>query len=773
LEAEVQGSSGLGRFQPVVMDGGVGEPRLPSSSTAELTRLHAIANDVRKIADDIDPHEDDGDEGPKPEFLRGEFDANLAEHVDPMVLNRLASDLLQGIEADLTSRSQWEKMAEKAIEFLGLIYEEASGQVSASGNVSKVWHTLMLEASITFWANAHAEFLPADGPVKVRDDSTQAAKPRGIGDNGGPPLDVAEAGQQNQNRDETAEDFETDFNHYLTTGDRQYYRDFSRMLFSLGPMGTQFRKVYYNPLRRMAVSEWVKAENLIVSNDAVHLATAGRVTERIPMRHADVKRLQFMGWWLNQPLSQPTDTPTTMERVVGQVEGIRPGAELPADHRHTIYECYTEIDLQGFEHTDDEGNLSGLPLPYRITLDKDSRRVLEIRRNWREDDDAMQPRSRYVMFGLIPGLGFYYLGFAHILGNTERALTVLEREIIDAGMYAIFPGFVHAKGTFRADSTQIRPSPGGSLEVNVGLKKSINDVLMPVPYRDVSANVMALAQKLEDNGRKLSQAIEIPVGEGTANIPVGTMISLIEEGTKVMAAVHKGIHQSRTEEFEMLKELIAEDPSLLSRFNKSPQRVWQTAEEFQDLDLVPASDPNTPSHVHRVMRAVALGQVAQMFPDLMSLPNASGKPIREEVLEEIMRVIRVPDPARFTPAPGASAQVGTQPNPKAQDNQTRLSVAQLTSQAKLQGDAIREQGAAADRASKERIALAGEQTERIKASADAQEDYVRMHDSAAERAQDAQLAGADLQHKAEQNALDRVHDRTKMAFPTTTPPRAF
>lgn len=721
-------SNGLGRFQPTVMEPG-SAPRLPSQSTAELVRLHAIANEVRRVADDIDP-EFEEEEGQTPTYLRGEFGANLAEHVDPMVLQRLASELLQGIEADLTSRAQWEKMAEKAIEFLGLIYEEASAQVSPTGSVSKVWHTLMLEAAITFWANAQAEFLPADGPVKVRDDKTT---PRGIGDNGGPPLDDAAPVQMS--RDERAEAFETDFNHYLTTGDRQYYRDFSRMLFSLGPMGTQFRKVYYNPLRRMAVSEWVKAENLIVSNDAVHLATAGRVTERIMMRHADVKRLQYMGWWLNQPLTHPVDTPTQIEQMIGQVEGIRPGPELPADHRHTIYECYTDVDLQNFEHTDEDGNLTGLPLPYRVTLDKDSRRILEIRRNWREDDEAMQSRPRYVMFGLVPGLGFYFLGFAHILGNTERALTALEREIIDAGMYAIFPGFLHAKGTFRGDTTQLRPPPGGSIEVNVGLKKGIGDVLQPVPYRDVSANVMALAQKLEDNGRKLSQAPEVPVGEGTANIPVGTMIALIEEGTKVMAAVHKGIHQSRTEEFELLKELIAEDPSLLSRFNKSPARVWQTAEEFGDLDLVPASDPNTPSHVHRVMRAVALGQITQMFPDITSMPNAAGKPIREEIFEEILNVIRVTDISRFTPAEGA--QPAPQPNPKEGDAQSKILIAQINAQAKAAGDAARYQDAALDRASKERVAVMGEQTERLKVAADVQDSYARMHDSAAERAQDA------------------------------------
>lgn len=757
-------SAGLGRFQPVIAESSAGE-RQPSQTTAELINLHAIAEQVREVADQIDPDNDDQDDGDKPPYLHGDFNANLAEHIEPMALARLANEILQGIEADLGSRKEWDKIAEKAIEFLGLIYEEAGSQITPTGSISKVWHTLMLESAIMFWANAQAEFLPADGPVKVRDDKT-APSGRGIGD-GGPPLDdditagivppaAANPAQQPKMRDVIAEDFEVDFNHYLTTTDRQYYGDFSRMLFSLGPIGTQFRKVYYNPLRQMAVSEWVKAQNLIVSNDAVHLATAGRVTERIMMRHADVKRLQFMKWWLRQPLSMPVDSPTSLDQVIGQIEGIRPGPELPADHRHTIYECYTDVDLYGFEHTDEDGEMTGLPLPYRVTLDRDSRRILEIRRNWKEGDDLLKSRPRYVMFGLIPGLGFYFLGFAHILGNTERALTALEREIIDAGMFSVFPGFVHAKGTFRGDTTQIRPPPGGSVEANIGLKGDIRNTLMPIPYKDLPQSIMALFQKIEDNGRKLSQAPELPVGEGTANIPVGTMIAMIEEGTKVMAGVHKGLHHARSEELELLRDLFAEDPELLTKYNKSPQRVWQTAEEFADMDLVPASDPNTPSHVHRVMRAVALGQVAQMFPDRVN---------RDAILEEILAVIRTPNPERFI-LPPSPAQP-QQPSPQAIAAQAKIATTQIQAQSKAQGDAVHSQIAAADRQSKERVAAMGEQTERMKDAAEEQGDIAKLHDSAAERADDAQMQREGQQHETDL-------ERQKALWPTApAPQRAF
>lgn len=709
---------GLGGFRSIP-DASVGQPRIPQQSSAELIKLREVANQVREIADDIDPDEESetGDqEEPK-------FDENLAEHVDAFSLAKIASDLLQGIDADLQSRKQWEEITKKAIEFLGLIYEEASGQVSAQGSISKVWHTLMLEASIQFWANAQAEFLPAEGPVKVRDDKPeQDEAPPGIGDNGAPPLEG--------DRDEEAEGLEEIFNHYLTVTDKQYYRDFSRMLFSLGPIGTQFRKVYYNPLRRMAVSEWVKADNLIVSNDAVHLATAGRVTERIMMRNADVRRLMWMGHWLNQPLVQPTDSPTGIEETIGQVEGIRPGPELPADHRHTIYECYCDLDLPGFEHKEN-GQPTGLPMPYRVSLDKDSRRILEIRRNWREDDDNFEARQRYVMFGLVPGFGFYYLGYAHILGNTERALTALEREMIDAGMYSIFPGFLWKKGA-RSDTTQIRPPPGGGAEINIGMNDDIRKVVMGLPYKDLSPNVMALAEKLEENGRKIGSILEIPVGEGTANIPVGTMISMVEEGTKVMAAVHKGLHQSRTEELELLKELIAEDPGVLLR-GKKPPFEWR--EEFADRDLIPASDPNTPSHVHRIMRATAYAQLSQIFPDIANRPK---------IFEEILRVIRAPDPSEFMAPPQQGPQA---PPPQVVSAQARLQTAQIQAQAKLQSDQMDAASSAADRASKERVAMLGEQTERMKDAAEQQADIAKQHDSAAERQMDAGQAQLDREHE--------------------------
>jgi hypothetical protein len=718
---------GLGGMRPVRED--AAEEPLPQS--AQIVDLRAIADTVRQVADDIDPDQDEQSEERNPDF-----DANLAEEMSDYDLNHLAMTLLRGIEADLESRKDWEAMVERAIRFMGLIYEEASGELAADGSISKAWHTLMLEAVITFWANAHAEFLPAEGPVKVRDD-----KPPTAGHNGGPPLDDA-----GPDRTALAEALEMDFNHYLTVGDKQYYRDFSRMLWSLGPKGTEFRKVYFNPLRNLPISEWVKSENLIVSNDAADLSTAGRVTERIMMRHADVKRMQWKGIWLDRGLGQPTDQPTRIEEIVARTEGIRARIDIPADQLHTIYECSCELDLPGFEHEED-GEATGLPLPYRVTLDKDSRQVLEIRRNWKEGDEDFKARQRYVMFGLLPGFGLYFLGFVHILGNTERALTAMEREVIDNTMMAIFPGFFAAKGAFSRGNTQVRVGPMGTVEVDLGMAKSVNDVVSPIKVADISQAHMALFEKVEENGRKISGTAELPVGEGAADIPVGTMIAMLEQKTKVMAAVHKGIHASRAEELQLLRDLMAEDPSVLAKLAKSGTRWDEVEEEFEDFDLVPSSDPNTPSHIHRVMQAVGLGQMAQQFPQY-----ANGI----EIFKEILTVLRVEDPDRFVnPNPGAM------PNPQAMQAQTKLQIAQVQAQGKMADTQARAQQSAADRQSKLQVAMIQSRDDQVKAAGEDQaataraaaDNNAQAVDAERERAHDLEMQQREHAHEARQTAM--------------------
>src|SRR5581483_6166254 len=544
---------------------GVGE-RWPLG--LEQALLDRGADDEPEVAVSV------GEEPPperQPAYLRGDFDANLAEELEESELAVIAGDLMEGIESDLRNREEWESVFTQVIDLLGIKLETPSGEVNPQGSISKAKHPLLMDAYTRFWAGAVGEFLPAAGPAKVRDDNPNPV-----------PGEMSLARQ-----------FELDMNHWLTTTDRGYYRDKSRMLASTGLTGTEFRKVYIDPTTKSPISRWTRGQNLIVSSDAVDLSSAKRVTERIWMWPSEVKRLQKTGWWRECDLSRPVEQPGRVDLNIAEVEGRNPEPDRPKDNRHEIYETYTLRDLPSFEHEDEDGKQTGVPLPYRVSMDRESRKVLEIRRNWKESDPDLTARQRYVMYGLVPGLGFYYLGFAHMGGNNARTLTALQNELIDAGQFANFPGFLISKTAGRQQSNDLRVSPGSGKQVDTGGQK-IGDVVMPLPYKEPSQVLMALRAKLEENSQQLLGMAQLPTSEGRQDIPVGTMIAMVEQSTKVMAGVYKGLHASDAEEFRLLQELFAEVPQALTKGNKRAQREW-TAEEFADLDLVPASDPNVPS----------------------------------------------------------------------------------------------------------------------------------------------------------------------------------
>lgn len=523
---------------------------------------------------------DDGDD----------FDANLADNnrISTSELNRMAEEILLGIDDDIQSRSGWESTFNRGIDLLGLTLDEASSAVS-NGTVSKVFHPLLIEAVVRYQATASGELLPAAGPVKARDDE--------------PSTDLE--------RIKKAEDMERDFNHYLTVVRKEYYPDSRRMLFGQGFCGNGFKKVYRCPLRKAPVSDYVPAKDLIVSNDIMSLENATRITHRTIMRQSVMRRLQLNGHFSDIDLSIPNSTPTETDLKIGRVEGLDKTNRIPADHPYTLYECYCEYDLEGFKHEDEDKEETGLPLPYRITIDKDSRKILEIRRNWHEGDDDYIARQRFVKYGYVPGLGFYDYGLVHLLGQTARALTAIERQLIDAGQFSNFPGVLLSDVGGRQTTTQIRIPPGGSHVIKTG-GLPIGQVVMPLPYKEPSSVLVNIAAAIETNGRRLGSTAEVQVGDGRADVPVGTTLALIEQATKVEVSVHKQNCESQMQELLLLKELFAEDPEALWKFAKSPARKWEMAEEFSDVELVPASDPNTPSHIHRVMKATGLSQLASM-----------------------------------------------------------------------------------------------------------------------------------------------------------------
>lgn len=590
----------------------------------------------------------------KPEGPKG-FDDNLAEDFE-VPIQSICHRLMEGIEADIQSRREWEETANRGRSILGVKLEDASSSVSAEGTISRVQSTELLGAVLQSWANSRAELLPAGGPVKVSDDLPDIDRPEPpqMGHNGGPPMDgsappasgapppAQSASPQQPRRSQLADALEQDMNHYLTVVDREYVPSFSQMLLNRAVDGVQFRKVFRCPLRRRPVSDWVKGADLIVSNDASHLSGAGRVTERIKMRQTTVKRLQAIGHWRKVALVMPNEVPTPTDQTVAEIQGTTPMPQLPADQQHTIYECYCELD-DGSLANDETGKEPGFPLPYRVTIDKDSQTVLEIRRNWKQGDEDYTARRRYVKYGFVPGFGFYDWGLVHIIGNPQRALTAIGRILIDTGMFKSFPGWLMAKGPgTRQRSSEIRPSPGEAVVIDTG-GLPIQQVVMNLPYGEPSAVLQAKAESLAGDMRRISGVLNMPVGEGRlGNVPAATMMAYVDSITKVPSAIHKDDHTAQAEEFGLLKELFQEEPEALTRGVKRPSYAQgYTAEELADRDLVPAADPNIPSHVHRVMQTNALVEAASS-PAFQGIANPRG------IWKRVCQVLGVESPDDVT-----------------------------------------------------------------------------------------------------------------------------
>lgn len=713
------------------------------------------------IGGDSEPEEDTGPDA--------NFNRNLAESMDSMALAALAGHLLDGIDADIQSRRDWEDTANRAADFLGIKLVDPTTSVSADGTISKAVATTLLEAVVKIWGTHRAELLPVSGPVKVRRDDPPkpAAPPAPANDDGA--TGIAAPQPPSDTGDDLGLALESDLNHFLTVVDREYYPDFSKMLLSRALIGNAFRKVFRDPLKRRPASVWVKAQDLIVSNDCSHLSGAGRVTERIRMRQSVMRRMQAGGHYRDVPLVQPTGDTSPTEMAVAELEGIAASPTLPGDYEHTVYETTSELgssttsswigDLSRLDQ-DETGRKPGFPLPYRVSIDLDSREILEIRRAWKQGDEDYRPKKRYVKYGFVPGLGFYDLGLIHLVGNPTQAITMIQRACTDAAVLGNFPAWARLKGPgSRQQNTVLRPGPGEIVDIDAAGSQKIQDALMPFPYKDVSPQAMAMAAKLEGDVKRLAGIIELPVGEGRiGNTPVGTIMSYIEAVSQVPGAIAKDDHVAQQEEFEMLRELFAEEPETLTKGVKRPARRWQVAQELLDPELVPAADPNTPSMVHRLMKLQALVTIG-------GLPQFMGIADNRDIYRHAVRILAQDNPDEFElPEPPPSA---APPDPKIVAAQIKAQTEaakgaqQLTiEQAKQQGKQSEQQQKgvqhAAELQSEEQRALIGLATAKVKATHDAGQ-------AAADRTHELGLEVGGAVHEAQQNEADRAHEMRMQA----------
>lgn len=525
---------------------------------------------------------------------------NLANDIPEGELTSIAEELLKGIEEDLESRREWIEDRTKGIQLLGLKIETPGLQGSADGapveGMSRVRHPLLLEAVLRFQANARSELLPTDGPVKIRNDDNNS--------------DLQE--------DQEANALQRDMNHYLTSTAKEYYPDTDRMLLMLGFGGTAFKKIYFDPLKNRPMSVSVDADDLIVNNSATDLSNASRKTHRVYMKPSTVKRLQILDVYRDIDLGTPQQvTLDAVQQAKADQQGINKTNNTDPENRdREIYECYCELDLPGYEHKKN-GKPTGLQIPYRVTIDKSSRQVLSIVRNYdKETEDLPEERRVFVKYPFVPGLGFYDIGLLHILGNTTNAVTAAWREMLDAGMFANFPGFLLSDAGGRQQTNIFRIPPGGGQLVKTN-QMPIRDAIMPLPYKEPSQALMALVNNMAETGMRVGGTSEQQVGEGRADAPVGTTLAMIDQATKILNSVHKRLHAAQAEEFALLIQCFKENPESFWQANRKAAKFWDQ-ERFlkacEDFDLVPQADPNTASQTQRMAKVAGLKQISMNNP---------------------------------------------------------------------------------------------------------------------------------------------------------------
>lgn len=679
------------------------------------------------------------------------FNDNLADFIDNDSLQGIVEDLLRGIEDDIESRKEWVDDRATGLEMLALKMEKPGASSDGSAPVegqSRVRHTMLLDAVLRFQANASGELLPAEGPVKVaNDDDPDPYSPAemqakaAIGHNGGPALDQPDG-------DDLADVLEQDFNHYLTTTAKEYYPDTRRMLFLTGLGGSGFKKIYRDPIRRRPVSESVDAVDLIVSSSATDLQSADRITHRVMMRPSVMKRMQKRGAYRDVPLQTPTaPQKNEAERMAQDIAGITTENRRPEDEPHQVYETQCLLDLPGFEDEDEDG----IPLPYRVTIEVTSRQCLAVYRDWKEDDELKLRQQLYVRYPFVDAIGFYGLGLAQIMSNPTMAATALWRLCIDNGIFANFPGFLIAEETGRQNSNLVRVPPGSGAPIKTN-GQDIRAVVANLPYRDTGAGTLQLMEQVIASGEKIGGTAEIQVGEGRQDAPVGTTIALIEQSMKVMDAVHKGLHTAQKEEFELLRDLFREHPEDFWRFNPKPATQWteeKLIKALNDSNIVPAADPNTASHMQRIMRAQAIFTMAQTAPQLFDL---------RAVAEYVLKTIGAQNSDQLL----APANAAPPPDPKAQADMLNAQASQTKAQASLMDAGTKAKTAQADIAAKAqesqndlKIQEMESSDVRFKARADAiSQAGAQQHDASMEAAKLRAEHGHEQQIQANQHAHD-------------------
>jgi len=510
------------------------------------------------------------------------FDENLAEVLDKSTLANIASDIIEMVDADINSRKEWVEMYVKGLDVLGMKYEE---RTEPWNGACGVFSTILTEAAVRFQSETILETFPAQGPVKTEI-----------------------IGAIDKLKEDAAARVRDDMNFQLTEAMPEYRPEHERMLYSLGLAGAAFKKVYFDPSYQRQVSIFIPAEDFIIPYGASSVINAERVTHVMRKTKNDIKKLQVSGFYVDVDLGEPISIHTDVEKKKAEDQGY----SLTDDDRYQILEVHIDYDLPGYEDED------GIALPYVITIDRGTTEVLAIRRNWSEDDNRKLKRQHFVQYTYVPGFGAYGLGLIHLIGGYAQAGTSILRQLVDAGTLSNLPGGLKSRGLrIKGDDTPISPGEFRDVDVPSG---TVRDNIMTLPYKEPSQVLSLLLDKITQEGRRLGSIADMQVSDMSANAPVGTTLALLERQLKNMSAVQARVHYSMKQEFKLLRVIIRDNTPGEYEFDPASGDRMAKREDYDMVDVIPVSDPNSSTMAQRIMQYQAVIQLAQQAPQIYNLP---------------------------------------------------------------------------------------------------------------------------------------------------------
>jgi hypothetical protein len=538
-----------------------------------------------------------------------EFNANLAEEMDAGELTELAGDLLGDYETDVDSRKDWLNTYVDGIELLGMKIED---RTEPWPGACAVFHPILSEALVKFQAETMMETFPAMGPVK-----TQII------------------GKQTPEKEAASERVRDDMNFQLTEAMPEYRPEHERMLWGLGLSGNAFKKVYYDPSLERQVSLFVPAEDIVVPYGASSLQTAPRVTHVMRKTENELRRLQVAGFYRDIDLGEPSHDIEEVEKKIAEKMGFN----ATMDDRYKLLEMHVDLDLPGYEDLDDDGEPTGIALPYVVTLERSTGEVLAIRRNWDPDDKTKQKRQHFVHYSYIPGFGFYAFGLIHLIGASAKSGTMLLRQLVDAGTLSNLPGGFKTRGLrIKGDDTPIAPAEFRDVDVPSG---AIRDNIMALPYKEPSQVLAGLMDKIINDAKAFANAADMQVSDMSANSPVGTTLAILERTLKVMSAVQARVHYAMKQEFKLIAGIIRDytpDDYSYEPVEGSP-RAKQS--DYDCCEVIPVSDPNAATMSQKVVQYQAVMQMAQQNPQIYDLV---------ELNKQMLEVLGIKNIGKLIPA---------------------------------------------------------------------------------------------------------------------------